>query len=207
VTQGYSAADTRTGDHFEQVCHDLKQSIATGLLLSDPSVSQDLDPTTRRRLEMLHQQWEEAAALVGLLNGDLGAEVHHTDLVEVTSVCVDAARAAREVTLEVDGREHVVWGNRVLLRRAVGNLLDNACRATEPAGHVVVRVGSRGAEIWVEVVDAGPGFGHIASGTGLGLEIVRAAVWASGGRLRIETGPRGGTSIRLTFPAALWSVS
>jgi len=206
VTQEFST-DPQTADGFDKVCHDLKQSIATGLLLSDPGVTRDVDTGTQRRLALLHQQWEDVAALVGVLNGDLAAQTQHVDVAEIAAACVDAARATRDVVLDVDGRDHMVWGDRVLLRRAVGNLLDNACRATTPADQIVVRVGSHGPETWVEVTDDGPGFGQIPSGTGLGLEVVRAAVWAAGGRLRIETGPRDGTSIRLTFPAALRAVS
>jgi signal transduction histidine kinase len=195
--------DPPSADQFEKVCHDLKQNIATGLLLSDPAARGNLDASTSRRLEVLHQQWREAAALVAILNDDVGARVSHTDLAEVSRVCVDAARARDEVMLEVTGGEHVVSGDRVLLRRAVSNLLDNACRATPPNGQVTVRVGTQGPEVWVEVADEGPGFGKISSGSGLGLEIARAAVWACGGQLRIDTGPRSGTSIRMTFPAAL----
>lgn len=206
MTQEFST-NPQPADQFDKVCHDLKQSIATGLLLSDPGVTRDVDPGTQRRLDLLHQQWEDAAALVGLLNGELAAQTQHVDVAEIARTCVDAARATRDVALDVDEHDHVVWADRVLLRRAVGNLLDNACRASTPADQIVVRVRSHGHETWVEVADEGPGFGRIAAGTGLGLEVVRTAVWASGGRLRIETGPRDGTSIRLTFPAALRAVS
>lgn len=206
MTQEFST-DVQPADQFDKVCHDLKQSIATGLLLSDPSVTREVDSGTQRRLELLHQQWEDVAALVGLLNGDLAAQIHHVDVAEVAAACVEGARAVRDVVLDVEGRDHVVWGDRVLLRRAVANLLDNACRATMPGGQVTVHVASEGPETWVEVCDEGPGFGQITAHTGLGLEVVRAAVWASGGRMRIETGPRDGTSIRLIFPAALRAVS
>jgi signal transduction histidine kinase len=190
-------------DQFEKVCHDLKQNIATGLLLSEAGVASDLDPSARRRLEVMHQQWEEAAALVAILNDDRGTRASHADLADVARVCVNAARATHDVSLDIETGEHVVPGDRVLLRRAVGNLLDNACRATPPSGQIAVRVGSSDAGVWIEVADDGPGFGEITPGSGLGLQVARAAVWASGGQLRIETGPWRGTTIRMSFPVAL----
>lgn len=199
--------DRPSAHHIDQVCHDLKQHIAIGLLLSQPADHERRDANETRRLAMLHQQWEQAADLVAILNEEYGARVHHhADLVAVCRQCVDSVPAADGIALEVDGGDHVVTGDPVLLRRAVANLLNNASRATGATGRVRLRVGSSGTDSWVEVIDDGPGFGQIAGGTGLGLEIVRAAVWASGGQLRIDTGPTSGTSVRMTLPAALRSV-
>jgi signal transduction histidine kinase len=192
--------------HVDKVCHDLKHLIAVGLLLSHPDDREYLDDNETRRLAMMRQQWEQAADLVSLLTEEAGARVHHADLVAVCRECVATTLTSRELTLEVDDGEHVVAGDPVLLRRAVTNLVSNACRATAATGRVRIRVASEVSHSWVEVVDDGPGFGQMAGGTGLGLEIVRAAVWASAGRLRIETGPSSGTSVRMTFPAALRSL-
>ena len=140
---------------------------------------------------------------MAILNDDRGTRASQADLGDIARVCVNAARATHEVALDLESGEHVVPGDRVLLRRAVGNLLDNACRATPDTGRIVVRVGSSDAGVWIEVTDEGPGFGEITPGSGLGLQVARAAVWASGGRLRIETGPWSGTTIRMSFPVAL----
>lgn len=201
------SADPPSADQFEKVCHDLKQNIATGLLLCDPQLADRVDAQVRQRLEMLHQQWEEAAALVAILGEGPRVSARHADLAELARVCVEAARATHRVDLEISGADHVVPADGVLLRRAVRNLLDNACRATRETGRVLVQVASGDAAVWVVVSDEGPGFGGIGAGSGLGLEIVRSAVWDGGGRLVVESGPRGGTSVRMTFPAALRVVS
>lgn len=190
-------------DQIRSICHDLKQNIATGLLLSDLVNGDELHTAVRRHVVTLREQWAHVADLVAVLSGDLESIVRRADLAEVSVRCVDAVRAGREVTLEIEGDEHVVAGDPVLLRRALGNLLDNACRATPAEGRVSVRVGKGSSESWVEVVDEGPGLGQIAAGTGLGLEVVRAAVWKSAGRLRIDSGPRSGTTFRMTFPSTL----
>lgn len=187
----------------EKVCHDLKQNIATGLLLSDPEASVHIDAGLRRRLEMMHQLWQDAAEMVAVINDEVDDRGQRVDLGEVARACVAPIRATHEIVLDIDAGEHVVTSDRLMLRRAIANLLDNACRATPPAGRVVVRVGSEAPEIFVEVLDEGPGFGRITSGSGLGLEIARGAVWAASGQLQIKTGPRSGTSVRMSFPAEL----
>ena len=190
-------------NHVRRVCHDLKQSIATGLLLTDTIGSEEVDPGTHRRVEVLHQQLQQAAELVSLLSGQEVARPETADLAEVTRESVTWASAVHRVRLEVVGEEHLVHGDPVLLRRAVLNLLDNACRAAGKDGEVRVAVSRVGSDIAVEILDTGPGFGAIAAGTGVGLDIVRSAVWAGGGRLRVETGPGSGTSVLMSFPAAL----
>ncbi len=185
------------------VCHDLKQHIATGLLLSEPPGGDAVSVQMRQRFDVMRRQFEHAAALVSLLAGDPAAEqeTSYCDLALVATYAVDAARPGHHVSLEVLGSDHLVLGGPVLLRRAVANLIDNACRAATPRGHVTVRVGLLEGERWVEVVDDGPGFGRVGAGTGLGLSIVRSAVHVGAGRMHISEPLGGGTAVRLSFPA------
>jgi signal transduction histidine kinase len=189
-------------DLLASICHDLKQHIATGLLLSEVVRGESVSTETSRRFEVLHGQFEHAASLVSILSGDPHQHAPRSDLAVLSKRSVDAVRSSHRVSFEAEGSEHVVLGDPTLLRRAVANVLDNACRAATPAGSVVVRVGADHDERWVEILDDGPGFGNISGGTGRGLLIVRAAVQASAGRLLISEAVGGGAVIRLTFPAA-----
>ncbi|MCM2269881.1 MAG: HAMP domain-containing histidine kinase [Thermoanaerobaculia bacterium] len=103
-------------------------------------------------------------------------------------------------------------GDRMLLGRAVLNLLINAGQAA-PAGRVELRSARRDGEVAVEVHDDGPGvaealrtrilepyFTTKGSGSGLGLFSVRAAATAFGGKLEIERSELGGACFRLRLP-------
>jgi signal transduction histidine kinase len=96
------------------------------------------------------------------------------------------------------------------LGTALRNLVDNALRHGGGKG-VRVRVRRRGLRVEIAVRDEGPGISPAnrdrvferffttardSGGTGLGLSIVRAVADARGGRVELDTGPRG-TEFRL----------
>jgi heavy metal sensor kinase len=108
-------------------------------------------------------------------------------------------------------------GDRLVLRQALINLVDNAIKFTPDGGRVVLRLSEERGGAIIDVIDSGCGIpadlggrifdrfyrvsGTGVAGTGLGLSIARGAVEASGGRLTLEqTGPAGST-FRITLPA------
>ena len=86
------------------------------------------------------------------------------------------------------------------LRRAVGNVVDNATRAAGPRGRVEVRVRRLRGRVWIEVADDGPGFGMIPRQTGRGLTIALDVAGSCNGVVEILESPAGGALVRLGLP-------
>jgi two-component system, OmpR family, sensor kinase len=132
--------------------------------------------------------------------------------------------ALRAVHIRVDAPDVVVVVDRVRLEQAIGNLLGNAIRESDPGLDVDIRVDAQPIRatgdtlLVVDVLDRGPGvpaelrdrlfqpFGAGPSArdtrTGLGLATVAAAVHAHGGSVRYEDRPGGGAWFRIEVPVS-----
>ena len=195
---------TTQGDETAELirfCHDLRQYVSAGLLLSEMPADEALGDEIRDRMGLLHQQFSHIAELIATVSGDLTPRSWPLDLVEIAEECLKVVQLTQRVTVRVKASGSAVgYGDPMLVRRALLNVLDNAARAVGPDGTVTVSVGGDDDSAWVEVADDGIGFGQIASGTGHGLAIVHAAMSASQGRLEIGSGPGPGTQVRMVFP-------
>jgi len=130
-----------------------------------------------------------------------------------------AAEEASHYDTEAGGQSATVLGDRVLLRRLVRNLLENA-RRYAGAGPIDVSVLSETGRAVLEVRDHGPGvpegererifepFYRIAAtresgrGSGLGLALVREIARRHGGEAVCLAAEGGGSRFRVTLPAA-----
>jgi len=111
----------------------------------------------------------------------------------------------------------LVRGDRVVLRQALINLVDNAIKFTPGGGSIRVRVAEAAGEAIIEVIDDGPGVppearahvfdrfyrreGTEGVGFGLGLSLARGGVEALGGHLTLVESGSPGTTFRITLPA------
>lgn len=124
-------------------------------------------------------------------------------------------RPGLEIRLRVeDGLPDPAVADPFHLLHALVNLLENAQKAVEGAGEILVRAGALdGGGFWISVADDGCGIapealpaifrpheGGFAEGTGLGLAIVQLVMDGHGGRVRVASRPGEGTTMRLEFP-------
>jgi signal transduction histidine kinase len=188
----------------QSVCHDLRQPIATIMMLAETaSVPGQLEADVRAALRAIVA---EATWMSSIVRDTLGAMSVPDELVDCAAVVDEAIEGYRGslATLRRTGdRPEWIFGPRTLLRRAIANLLDNAVRAAGSGGTVQVRTASLTGRIVIDVDDDGPGFGAIAPGHGIGLDVVHKAVRHCGGRFEHSTSPLGGVRARLVLPAAL----
>jgi heavy metal sensor kinase len=112
-----------------------------------------------------------------------------------------------------------VTADRVLLRQALINLLDNAIKYSSPNAAIRIRIDQDIRAARIDVVDSGPGIplehadrvfdrfyrvdaarSRERGGVGLGLSIARWAVEVNGGRLEYEPARPVGSLFRITLP-------
>lgn len=196
-------------------------------------VSHDLrTPLTRLRLQLaLMPQSEERDAAqrdlrdmetaleeyLAFARGQAGEEPGPVDLIVLCeTLSDDAAREGVDIPLDYAIDTLVIHGREGALKRALGNLVNNAAAHGESVRLGVAQNGGR-AEITVD--DDGPGiapedredafkpFSRLddsrnanRTGVGLGLAIARDTIRAHGGELRLEHSPLGGLRARVTLP-------
>lgn len=128
----------------------------------------------------------------------------------VTELVSDLGPAARasDVTIEADlpDESMTVMADPDMLRRALGNLVDNAVRESPEGGQVSVTLRRDGDWTYLGVLDRGPGIdtdlvlnGDRGDG-GMGLGIVRQIVAMHAGRLAAVVRPDGGSILSIAIP-------
>lgn len=151
------------------------------------------------------------------------ARTEEIDASALAAEAVDAVRRAAEtvgVTVRVEGVGAArVRGERVLLREALVNLLQNALDFSPRGSGVVLRIASAAAgRVEFAVEDRGPGVPDYAlprvferfyslprpgterKSTGLGLALVREIALLHGGEARLENRSEGGARALLRVP-------
>ena len=127
-----------------------------------------------------------------------------------------------DLTTTVADGTPLIWGDADRLEQALQNVAANAIRHTPDGGRVTLHAEPAGDRVRITVADSGPGIpaehlAHIfdrfykadasragtrvASGSGLGLSIVRAIVVRHGGEVHAANAPAGGAVFELLLPA------
>jgi signal transduction histidine kinase len=202
-----------------RVCHELRGPITAARLgLQLGARTAELSPSTMRAIDL--ELGRAALALEDL--SDIprrrpararGCEA--VDVAELLADCIEAHRCGAvdrglELELTCAGGPAQVWGDRLRLAQAAGNLIANAIE--HGGGAIEVRARAQAGGVRVEVVDGGPGLpAPVAELTsrprggrgprGRGLAIAAAIAKDHGGRLAAAPSERGARLV-LELPVA-----
>jgi signal transduction histidine kinase len=105
-----------------------------------------------------------------------------------------------EVDLEIDEKVRLAPDEQIEVFRIVQEGLANA-RKHAGARHADVRIGLRGDERVVTVIDDGAGFDHESTTTGQGLRNMKARSATIGGGFRLRSTPGTGTALEVVLRA------
>jgi heavy metal sensor kinase len=164
--------------------------------------------------------------LLTLSRADTGQAKTSVDIVDIPEIAGEIAEQlgvlAEEKNQSITVRSDKVplWiGDRVMLRQALLNLVDNAIKYTPFGGEIEVSVTQAADGTIIDVSDTGPGIpaelrsrifdrfyrvdkarSREHGGTGLGLAIAKWAVETNSGQLTLEANHGKGSRFRITLP-------
>lgn len=213
------------GELAAGVAHELRNSLATlrgylTLIERHPDEESITDYLEEIRRESDHLQ-RVVEDFLSFAQPD-SARVETVDLLAIARrAAADPALAERTVVVEATPEE--TWqlpGDPQLLERALRNLLHNAARAEQDAGHggpIRLTLSRSGDQIELVIQDRGPGipvdvrarlFQPFATGrsdgVGLGLSLAHRIVTLHGGRIHLDDRAGGGTRASILFPAGIF---
>ncbi len=216
------------GEFSAVIAHEVRNPVA--IIFNSLGELRRLEPPTEDSAVLLDIVGEEAARLNRIV-GDLldfvrpyAAHPRHVETAAILNGAVDGARRAVgdvkvAIRTELSAAPAELFLDGTMLQQALLNLIVNAIQATPNGKTVTVRaravVAGEQMTLCCEVADEGPGidaahsarvfqpfFTTKATGTGLGLALVRRLADALCGTVEVSSRPAGGTLFTLTVPLA-----
>jgi signal transduction histidine kinase len=205
----------RERDRLELLVHEVRSPVAAVVAISDALADGDYDASSVRELVRLAL---DACQAVERIVTDAAAGELQLDRVDIGALVRDAVAAASleggDVRVSVETGVLRIRADRVRVRQALDNLIRNALvhsgtrevlveARTEPGSVLVsVRDAGRGirAEDQTRIFEPGARLEEAASGSGLGLAVVRSIANAHGGSVRVESRPGAGATFTIVLP-------
>lgn len=221
----------RLQDFSGELAHEMRTPVAT--LMGRTQVALSHKRTSAEFKEVLEGNVEELERLSRLIADMLFiARADHSETLlqgELLELAKEAQRVAdyllliaeeRGIAVEVTGTA-IVMADRLLVERAITNLLSNAIRHAFANSKVSIVIATDGDCTTLAVTTQGEGIARahldrifdrfyrvdaararLDGGTGLGLAIVRSIMLAHGGQVIADSRPGGETTFTLVFPVA-----
>jgi signal transduction histidine kinase len=204
------------GEQLALVVHEVRSPAAALAAIVGAARTRPVDDAALRRLIDLALA---ACRSIERILGDAAVGSLQLEEVDVVEVVRDAVASARlggaRLRTEVESDVPHVVADRIRLRQALDNLVDNAVSAAGKEGEIVVGVRATGQAVIVTVADDGSGIpvedharifepgvrlDSTPEGSGLGLAIVRAVAEAHGGTATVVSAPGEGAAFSVALP-------
>lgn len=225
IDDGYRRLEDFSGD----LAHEMRTPIATLLGRTQVALSQTRTAADLR--EVLEGNVDELDRLSALISDMLFIARAEHDAAPIQHESVDLAAEARRVAeylsvvgdeknvrLLVSGEAPVITADRLLVQRAITNLLSNAIRHAFNDSTITIEIGATGPAATIAVTNTGEGIApanldrifdrfyrvdsgraRLSGGTGLGLAIVRSIARAHAGGVAVQS-HSGQTTFTLQLP-------
>jgi len=234
----------RLQDAFDQLrrftadaSHELRTPLTAIRSVGEVALQDQRSPAEYRdvigsMLEEVDRLTRLAESLLALSRADAGhvqlqcEDIAILRLAKEASSVVEVLAEEKRQQIDIAGDANLfVSVDRLILRQAIVNLLDNAIKYSPPGSQILVRVqGGGDKQVFLDVIDQGPGipsehqpyvfdrFFRVDKartrewgGAGLGLSITRWAVEAHGGDITLKSEEGHGTMFRVSLPLAKYS--
>jgi len=204
-------------DFSSDLAHELRTPISnllteTQVTLSKPRSADDYREVLASNAEELERLSRMIADMLFLAKADNNQVIPHLELVdlaaEVRSLLeyYEILAEEKRLNVSVSGRGRVT-GDRLMLRRAISNLLSNAIRHTPEEGRIAIQIDdSDPRQVSVTIENSGPAIppehlerlfdrfyrvdsarNRTTEGVGLGLAITRSILRAHGGEITVTS--------------------
>ncbi len=219
-------------DFSADLAHEMRTPVATLLgrtqvALTRPRSVDELHDVLVGNVDELERLTRLIADMLFLAQSDRETAALDCSVVDLTQESLRVAEflsvvsEERQVSVEVEGSA-TVHANRILVQRAITNLLTNAIRHADANSVVSVVLRQAGGTTFLDVSNGGPNIlpnqlervferflrldparARADGGTGLGLAIVKSVMCAHGGSVHVSSEAGGLTTFTLAFPPAV----
>lgn len=215
---------------FTNISHELRTPLTliadpVEMLLEDSGIkgkSRELLKMVQRNALALQQLVSNILDFRKIQNGKMELKLYRFDIVKTLTMWVGdfqltAERKQIRLHLDVDDLKgsHEMIADQEKISRIVFNLLSNALKYTPAGGEIFVSLKDEGANLRLDVKDTGKGISQdeadkiferffqakgAASGTGIGLALVKSFVELHHGEARVESEPGKGSDFIVVIP-------
>ena len=218
----------RLSDFSSDIAHELRTPVSNLMTQTQVALSRARSADEYRTiLESNAEEYEHMARMISdmllLAKADNGLVVPHRETLQLATEAralfdyYDAVAEDKGLHLVLEG-DAPVAADRLMLRRALGNLLSNAVRHANAGSSVRVQISADADQVLIAMENQGDTIAHeflervfdrffrvdpsrqrASEGTGLGLAITRSIVLAHGGSIAV-TSDAGLTRFTMTLP-------